>query len=54
MTIEILPHLNHAPVITSLPPIVATGGSAYAYDVDATDPDPGDAVAFALIDGPPD
>ncbi|MFN8604310.1 MAG: RHS repeat-associated core domain-containing protein, partial [Candidatus Binatia bacterium] len=52
VTIEILP-ANHAPVITSVPPVVATEGSAYAYDVDATDPDPGDSVAFALIDGPP-
>jgi RHS repeat-associated protein len=52
VTIEILP-ANHAPLITSVPPTVATEGRAYAYDVEATDPDPGDAIAFALIDGPP-
>jgi len=42
---------NRPPVITSTAPTAATTGVAYAYDVDATDPD-GDALSYALTNAP--
>ncbi|MBL8287863.1 MAG: tandem-95 repeat protein [Rubrivivax sp.] len=42
---------NQAPTITTAPPTSATVGSAYAYDVDATDPN-GDVLAFSLTQAP--
>ena len=43
---------SHAPVIVSTPVTAAVVGSPYAYDVDATDPDVGDTLAFSLDTGP--
>ncbi len=40
------------PVITSTPIRSARFNSNYYYDVDATDPDPGDTVTFQLLEGP--
>jgi RHS repeat-associated protein len=42
---------NGAPAIVSSPVFVADVGSAYSYDVDATDPD-GDGLSYQLIAGP--
>ncbi len=43
---------NRAPSITSTPVTGATEGQAYTYDVDASDPDPGDTLTFSLITAP--
>src|SRR5262249_46320030 len=43
--------VNRAPAFTTSPVVSVGVGRAYAYDVDATDPD-GDAVTFALRAGP--
>ncbi len=40
------------PSITSLPVIDATEGSAYSYDVEASDPDVGDVLTYSLPVGP--
>jgi hypothetical protein len=42
-----LPSINHPPRITSTPPITATVGVEYIYNVTATDPD-NDALTFSL------
>ena len=42
---------NQPPVIVSTPPLQATAGQPYAYDLRATDPD-GDDVNWQLISGP--
>jgi RHS repeat-associated protein len=42
---------NHAPAITSAPPLNGTVGGLYQYPVQATDPD-GDALTFTLLSGP--
>lgn len=42
---------NAVPAITTLPPLVATTGVPYAYDVDATDAD-GDPLVYALTTAP--
>lgn len=39
---------NRPPRITTQPTLTATEGQPYRYDVDATDPDAGDTVAFQL------
>lgn len=39
---------NNPPAITSNPVTEATEGESYRYDVAATDPDPGDVLAFSL------
>ena len=39
---------NHPPEITSTPVTDATEGELYTYDVEATDPDVGDALTFSL------
>ncbi len=44
-------HINHDPVITSTPVTVGTVGSAYRYDVNATDQD-GDTLTYALTQKP--
>ncbi len=43
---------NRAPTITSTPGISATVGQLYEYDVDASDPDTGDALNFTLTLAP--
>jgi RHS repeat-associated protein len=40
--------VNHIPTITSAPAVTATVGQEYSYDVEATDPDPGDVLTFSL------
>jgi VCBS repeat-containing protein len=40
--------VNDAPVITSSPVTTATEDAAYAFDVDATDPDAGDTLTYSL------
>ncbi len=42
------PAVNHAPTITSTPITTVDEGQDYAYDVDATDPDPRDVLRYAL------
>ncbi|MCQ4167703.1 putative Ig domain-containing protein, partial [Tahibacter harae] len=42
---------NRAPTVTSTAITTATAGSAYRYDVEATDPD-NDTLTYALIDPP--
>lgn len=42
---------NHPPQITSTPVTAATEGVAYAYDVNATDPE-GDALTYSLTQAP--
>ena len=42
---------NRPPVIRSLPPLGATTGAAYAYQVDASDPE-GNSVTIAMVSGP--
>lgn len=44
--------INQAPTIVSAPPTTATEASLYTYDVDATDPDPGDILSFTLVASP--
>ncbi|HEY5871337.1 MAG TPA: putative Ig domain-containing protein [Candidatus Tectomicrobia bacterium] len=44
--------LNHPPTSISTPVMAATGGQPYSYDVDATDPDPGDTLTFSLPTAP--
>ena len=41
-------NVNDAPTITSTDVIIANEGSAYSYDVDATDPDANDSLTFSL------
>jgi VCBS repeat-containing protein len=43
---------NDAATITSTPVTAATEDSAYSYDVNATDPDVGDTLAYALTTAP--
>lgn len=43
---------NRVPAITSSPNVTATVGQLYSYDVDATDPDAGDVLTFALVSAP--
>lgn len=43
---------NRAPVIVTAAPTAATAGAIYAYDVDATDPDAGDTLTYALTTAP--
>ncbi|MEM7165055.1 MAG: putative Ig domain-containing protein [Planctomycetota bacterium] len=45
--------INLPPVISSTPILVATESTPYTYDVQATDPDPTDALNFALAVAPP-
>ncbi|MBD2468818.1 Ig-like domain-containing protein [Nostoc sp. FACHB-145] len=44
--------INHAPSITSTPVYVANVGSAYQYQVQATDPDTGDRLTYQLLSVP--
>jgi RHS repeat-associated protein len=44
--------LNHAPVIRSTPVTTTSVGQAYAYQVVAPDPDPGDTLTFSLSNPP--
>jgi len=37
------------PTITSTPVLTATVGVAYSYDVNATDPNPGDTLTYSLV-----
>ena len=43
---------NQPPAIVSMPPVAATERQLYQYDVQATDPDPGDTLVFSLDDAP--
>ena len=43
---------NDPPVVTSTPVTSATAKAAYSYDVDATDPDLGDTLAYSLTVAP--
>lgn len=47
--------VNHAPEITSTPVIIATQDEPYSHDVEATDPDEGDAdqLTYSLVGTPP-
>ncbi|MEW8008613.1 MAG: putative Ig domain-containing protein [Candidatus Thiodiazotropha endolucinida] len=44
--------VNQAPQIVSTPVISATENQAYQYDVDATDPNAGDVITYALVTAP--
>ncbi|MBT3011097.1 MAG: putative Ig domain-containing protein [Candidatus Thiodiazotropha sp. (ex Lucina pensylvanica)] len=44
--------VNQAPQIVSTPVISATESQAYQYDVDATDPNAGDVITYALVTAP--
>ncbi len=44
----VIPVPNRPPVIVSVPPLDATVGATYVYDVDATDPD-GDTLTYSLV-----
>ena len=44
--------INQPPTITSTPVTIATENQAYTYDVEATDPDPGDTLTFSLVVAP--
>ncbi|MEM7165061.1 MAG: putative Ig domain-containing protein [Planctomycetota bacterium] len=46
------PEINNAPAITSTPVLSATEAQLYSYDVDATDPEPGDLLSYALTTAP--
>jgi hypothetical protein len=50
-SLMVTPAGNLAPIITSTPPTTATGGTAYTYVVQASDPN-SDAVIIHLISGP--
>lgn len=50
-TTLIIPNGNRAPVITSNPGLAATGGTAYTYTLQSTDPD-GDAVTYEMASFP--
>lgn len=50
-TVTVIPPGNQPPVITSVPSPGATGGVAYTYILQATDPN-GDAVTFQLVNAP--
>ena len=45
-------NVNDPPVITSSPVTTATEDTLYSYDVDATDPDVGDVLAYSLTTSP--
>lgn len=51
LVVAAVPQPNRAPQIISSAQLLATVDTAYAYDVDATDPD-SDALTFFLVDGP--
>ncbi|MEW8622631.1 MAG: putative Ig domain-containing protein, partial [Candidatus Thiodiazotropha endolucinida] len=44
--------INQAPQIVSTPVTSGTENQAYQYDVDATDPDAGDVITYALVTAP--
>ncbi|MEJ1929429.1 putative Ig domain-containing protein [Nostoc sp. NIES-2111] len=44
--------INTAPSITSTPVYIANTGSAYQYQVQATDPDAGDRLTYQLLSAP--
>ncbi len=47
--------VNDPPVITTAPTLThVVGGGDWVYDVDATDPDPGDTISYILQAGPLD
>ena len=48
-TLEIV---DQVPVITSAAPLTAHVGYNYAYDVDAVDPNPEDALSYSLVSAP--
>ncbi len=44
--------INQPPLITSTPATAASVGTAYSYDVDASDPDIGDVLTYSLTTAP--
>jgi len=48
----VTPEVNNPPEITSIAVTSSTVGEAYTYDVDATDPNEGDVLAYSLIAAP--
>jgi RHS repeat-associated protein len=52
LTVATPPPTNQVPSIASTPLTATVARASYSYDVDATDPDPGDALAFALPTAP--
>lgn len=48
----VVENVNEAPSITTSPVTSATEGTLYQYDVDATDPDAGDALTYMLSVNP--
>ena len=51
ITVEAAP-INQQPQITSTPVTSAMEGELYSYDVQATDPNPGDTITFSLDTAP--
>ena len=51
-TLAVLPKPNQPPVILSSPVTAATVGISYSYQVEASDPDAGDGLTYALTQAP--
>ncbi|MBI3180725.1 MAG: tandem-95 repeat protein, partial [Myxococcales bacterium] len=45
-------NVNDPPAFTSTPALLATEGTPYSYPATASDPDPGDTLAYSLVSGP--
>ena len=52
ITVAAAPTPNQQPTIISTPVTTGTEGQAYAYDVNATDPDAGDTLTYELTTAP--
>jgi RHS repeat-associated protein len=52
VTVSAAPPVNNPPTITSTAITTAQVGQAYSYDVNATDPDAGDTLTYALTTKP--
>lgn len=52
LSVGMPPSNPHAPTLDGLPNTTAIAGSPYRYQPVATDPDPGDVLAFSLDDAP--
>lgn len=50
--VQLVPPVNMPPSITSTPVTTATEEVLYTYDVEATDPDPGDVLTYSLDTAP--
>jgi large repetitive protein len=51
VTVVVMPR-NTRPTITSSPVLTVNEGSAYSYQVTASDPDDGDSITFSILEGP--